>query len=138
MTLESIANEMSLIGPRIGRAIVMKMTQAHDFSNAQIFTILALYEEGKTRITDLACLLRVSAPTMTGIVSRLEQGGHLQRVHDTKDRRVVYATLTPKGLALAKRMRAVAQKRWMEILSHVPPEEARAFVNSMKKISIYV
>lgn len=69
MTLESIANEMSLIGPRIGRVISMKMAQAHDLSTAQIFTILTLYEEGKIRLTDLARLLSVSAPTVTGIVS---------------------------------------------------------------------
>jgi DNA-binding MarR family transcriptional regulator len=40
---------------------------------------------------------RVDAPTMTGIVSRLEQGGLVERHHDRQDRRVVKVYLTPEG-----------------------------------------
>ncbi len=40
---------------------------------------------------------RVDAPTITGIVSRLEQSGLLERRHDRQDRRVVKVYLTAEG-----------------------------------------
>lgn len=40
---------------------------------------------------------RVDAPTMTGIVSRLEQSGLVERRHDRQDRRVVKVYLTAEG-----------------------------------------
>jgi DNA-binding MarR family transcriptional regulator len=40
---------------------------------------------------------RVDAPTITGIVNRLEQNGLVERRHDREDRRVVKVFLTAEG-----------------------------------------
>ncbi len=39
----------------------------------------------------------IDAPTVTGIVKRLEQSGLVERRHDSEDRRVVKVYLTPEG-----------------------------------------
>ncbi len=43
---------------------------------------------------------RVDAPTITGIVSRLELSGLVERRHDSQDRRVVKVYLTAEGQAI--------------------------------------
>ena len=39
----------------------------------------------------------LDAPTVTGIVKRLEQSGLVERVHDRQDRRIVKVNLTEEG-----------------------------------------
>lgn len=52
--------------------------------------------------------LGVDAPTITGIVKRLEQSGLVERVHDREDRRVVKIYLTDEGRSITPSLREVA------------------------------
>jgi DNA-binding MarR family transcriptional regulator len=54
-------------------------------------------ESGGQTIGTLAQKLGVEAPAITGIVTRLEQSGLVERVHDREDRRVVKVSLTAEG-----------------------------------------
>src|SRR5579885_661861 len=49
----------------------------------------ALLEEDGLTIGSISQRRAIDAPTITGIVSRLEQIGLVERVHDRQDRRVV-------------------------------------------------
>jgi len=53
-------------------------------------------QDGQT-IGALSQQRAIDAPTMTGIVKRLEQNGLVERVHDREDRRVVKVYLTAEG-----------------------------------------
>jgi DNA-binding MarR family transcriptional regulator len=60
--------------------------------------VLAALQEGDgLTIGTLNQLLGHDAPTMTGIVKRLEQNGLVERRHDSEDRRVVKVFLTAEG-----------------------------------------
>lgn len=58
--------------------------------------ILLIEQDGQT-IGTLSQKRAIDAPTMTGIVKRLEQSGLVARVHDRKDRRLVKVFLTDEG-----------------------------------------
>jgi DNA-binding MarR family transcriptional regulator len=58
--------------------------------------ILLIEEDGQT-IGTLSQKRAIDAPTMTGIVRRLEQNGLVERRHDREDRRVVKVHLTTEG-----------------------------------------
>lgn len=47
--------------------------------------------------SDLTSYLGVSRQSLDGVLKRLERDGEVQRVSDTKDRRVKNVALTPKG-----------------------------------------
>jgi DNA-binding MarR family transcriptional regulator len=53
--------------------------------------------------------LSSDAPTMTGIISRLEQSGLVRRQHDQADRRVVKVFLTAEGRAAMEFLPAATQ-----------------------------
>lgn len=56
-----------------------------------------LYDENGLTINTISQRRGVDAPTVTGIVKRLEQNGLVQRLHDHEDRRVVKVYLTTEG-----------------------------------------
>ncbi|CAD6006989.1 MarR family winged helix-turn-helix transcriptional regulator [Agreia sp. COWG] len=60
-------------------------------------TLIELQRIQPQRLGDLAVAVRVTQPTMTGIVSRLEELGWLQRVRDKRDGRVWLIEGTPAG-----------------------------------------
>jgi DNA-binding MarR family transcriptional regulator len=57
---------------------------------------LLLEQDGQT-IGTLSQKRAIDAPTMTGIVKRLEQSGLIERRHDREDRRLVKVYLTDEG-----------------------------------------
>jgi DNA-binding MarR family transcriptional regulator len=70
------------------------------------YGVLALFEDGEgITIGTIGQLRRIDAPTVTGIVKRLEQSGLVERCHDRADRRVVKVFITDEG---RKIMRLIA------------------------------
>lgn len=69
----------------------------------------ALLEEDGLTIGTLSQRRGVDAPTVTGIVTRLEQIGLVERVHDRQDRRVVNVYLTAEGQDLMSFLPDVAE-----------------------------
>jgi len=62
---------------------------------------LLLVQDGLT-IGSMAQMRGVDAPAATGIISRLEQIGLLERRHDREDRRVVKVYLTEEGRDISR------------------------------------
>ncbi len=60
-----------------------------------------LLEHDGTTIGTLSQMRGVDAPAATGIISRLEQSGLVERRHDREDRRVVKVYLTDEGRDIA-------------------------------------
>jgi DNA-binding MarR family transcriptional regulator len=60
----------------------------------------ALYRrQGGVTMSDLSRMLLVSNGNATAVVDRLEKDGLVRRTQSGTDRRTVFATLTPEGLA---------------------------------------
>ena len=68
-----------------------------DMSPTSVATLSTLDRLGPLRLTRLAALQRVTQPSMTVVVSRLEAGGLVERRPDESDGRAVLVVLTGKG-----------------------------------------
>lgn len=71
-------------------------------------TLAALNELGPTRVSDLAEWQRVSQPTMTTLLRRMEQHGLVERRPDPADGRASLVSMTGDGRAQFRRFRAQA------------------------------
>ena len=100
--IDQIAEEISLIMPQIARHVALGFSQVFQMTPPQIFTIMALQEKEGCSFSDLNQILHVSAPTVTGIIDRLEKIGYVKRIHSKEDRRVINIELTEKGLGAIK------------------------------------
>ncbi|HYK86412.1 MAG TPA: MarR family transcriptional regulator [Ktedonobacteraceae bacterium] len=69
---------------------------------AQFGVLAMLFEMGDVTIGLLSKRRGLDAPTITGIVKRLEQNGLVERVYDREDRRVVKVYLTEEGKEIMK------------------------------------
>lgn len=59
-------------------------------------------------IKEISSGLNIAKQQLTNIISDLEAGGYLSKVPDTKDKRAVLVSLTPKG-------KEIEEKKWTEI-----------------------
>jgi len=81
-------------------AIPTQKLACKDVTFAQIKVIRFLEQIRQASMKDVAHSLGVTLPTATGLVENLVNNGYLKRHQDTKDRRIVYVSLSAKGYRL--------------------------------------
>lgn len=133
-----IAQEISVIMPRIARRVLLGFFQSIEIPPAQLFVIIILHEQGPCRFSTLSKELNIAAPTVTGIVDRLAKGGFVDRRHDIEDRRAINVVLTPQGKSVAQRLRTTIKKRWEEILLNLSSEDQKNYLRILKTIQHYL
>jgi DNA-binding MarR family transcriptional regulator len=132
--ISQIAEEVTMIMPRISRRIVFDLLQEIDIPHAQLFVMNMLFHQGPCRTSDIIKELQVSAPTVTGILDRLEKSGYVRRVEDQNDRRAVMVELTGEGKKIALKLRNTIVARWSDILKKLPAEDAEKYLEILRKI----
>jgi DNA-binding MarR family transcriptional regulator len=86
---------------RITKALDRELVAAHDLplSAYDVLVQLALHDEGRLRMSDLADAIVLSPSGLTRLVDRLARRGLLRRERCEADSRVVYAAITEAGFA---------------------------------------
>ncbi|CAN5616275.1 hypothetical protein BH10ACT8_BH10ACT8_20760 [soil metagenome] len=84
-------------------AVLSTIGAAHDLSLTQL-RVLAILQDRRLRMTDLARYLGLDKSTMTGLVTRAEKRGLLMRAASLNDGRSVDVLLSDDGRALAARL----------------------------------
>jgi DNA-binding MarR family transcriptional regulator len=133
-TRHQIAEEIAALMPAIARRVLLEFFQTVDITQTQIFTVMTLAEEAPCPLSTLSRKLHITAPTVTGIVDRLEKLGYVRRAADTKDRRVVQVDLTPRGKKLAGRLKVTIKEKWAELLTALPQKDQENYVRILRKI----
>jgi DNA-binding MarR family transcriptional regulator len=76
-----------------------------ELPRSEVLAVLLLQRRGEMTMSELAEDLQAPLSTATGIGSRLVRRGLVSRERHPDDRRVIRLHLTPKGKALAARLR---------------------------------
>jgi DNA-binding MarR family transcriptional regulator len=96
--MRKISGTFLLLMWMVGRRF-WQLLQSFGLTPPQFMTLFALsgYSEART-MSDLTTATLQDAPTMTGIIDRLEKGGLVERTRSDTDRRVVLVRATPAGV----------------------------------------
>ncbi|MGF1703071.1 homoprotocatechuate degradation operon regulator HpaR [Photobacterium makurazakiensis] len=98
------------------------MLQEHDITEHQ-WRILRLLNEHRylepKQISEQCCIL---APSLTGILSRLESSGHIARQKSEQDQRRTLICLTPKSRKFVNELTPKVDARYQELCKHYSPE----------------
>ena len=94
--IEELARGLGAAVGRLNRLLARET--AH--TSRTTLSVLGSLRGGPKRITELAAFEHVAQPTMTVLVSRLEQRGWVERRPDPTDGRAVRVALTPAGSAV--------------------------------------
>jgi DNA-binding MarR family transcriptional regulator len=100
-------------------------------SVASLLTLRRLEDEGPMRITDLAAAELVAQPSMTGLVTRLEHEGLVERTPDPDDARAVRVALTDAGRSELATVRAARAAAMQERLDALDPEARAALLTAL-------
>lgn len=74
--------------------------QRHDLTDQQWRVLRALLATDQLKVAELAEATVLPAPSLVGILDRLEKRGLVARLRSDRDRRQVFAHATPAGRAL--------------------------------------
>jgi len=89
----------------------------------QYIVLLVLWEKDGLSVTELGEKLKLDNGTLSPLLKKLEQAGHLSRQRSREDERVVTIRLTEEGKALQEKAKDVP----LEVAGcvNLPPEKAR-------------
>jgi len=132
--IQIIAKEIVSLMPKLLRGLRAGFIGAPNVTTSQVVILIRIFEKKTTRIGALSKEMRVSAPTITGVIDRLVRNGYLSRIHDKEDRRAVNVELTSKGKNLVEQMLSEIHKRWYRILAHLTVEERDSYLRVLKRI----
>jgi len=118
---------MAQLMPHIIRGVQMDFFLRRSITQTQFLVLMAIHGSGRCTMGALAHNLHVSLPTVSGIVTRLVQAGHVRRTPAPHDRRQVIVALTAKGESFIRQFQAIVRQRWEEALRPLAGSELRAF-----------
>lgn len=102
-----------------------QLTPLQEVSATAASTLATLARSGPCRLTELATVEGVRSPSMSALISRLEQQGFARRSTDASDGRVVLVAITEEGEHLLARRRSARMAFLSHLLSGLPSGQQR-------------
>jgi DNA-binding MarR family transcriptional regulator len=99
-----------------------------DLSLGQMHVLMLLHEVGPLTVGQLAEMLRVSNPSVSSVLDRLEEHGLVARRRDADDRRLVHVLLTPQGAEDAAEAAGFRRAAAQQVLSRFEQDELEALL----------
>ncbi len=104
VTSGDLAARLRLVVTRLSRQL--RQRAVVDLTPSQTSALAALARTGPLTLGELAGIERVQPPSITAVVTRLEEKGLVARRQDPADRRVVRVEMTKEGRKLLARSRS--------------------------------
>jgi DNA-binding MarR family transcriptional regulator len=99
-----------------------------------LHVLTVLEAEGPLPMSHLADTLDVSVASATGIVTRMEERGLVERRHDQEDRRVVIVAPTEAGVAVFKDMMAARREHLTDVLARLSDDDLESFLVGLRAV----
>ena len=134
---DKVTNASSLLGelvPAIIRGVQLDFISKQTITILQLFTLVHIAAATRLTMSDLARAMKMSLPRATGLINRLIREGYVQREGGTKDRRVIFVSLAPKGRDQVESFKKVIQSRWKQIFTQMTERELDVFISFMTKV----
>jgi len=124
----------------IGAALYALVTLAvrdgpREISLTAASTLATLDRTGARRLTDLAVIEGVTQPSMSVLVTGLEQAGLAERRREPADKRVVLVALTAAGSEYIRARRRAGAEAFAELIDKLSDAEAAALAAAVPALS---
>ena len=116
-------------------AIYLAVLSEHQITPTQFFAMARLSEMGQLSQNRLGRLAAMDPATIQGVIQRLAERGHIQRLPDPTDRRRMVLRLTPSGQNLVEALLARVRQINADILDPLSESEQLQFVALLRKLA---
>lgn len=123
---------------RIIRAVDLysrRLMEKYGLTGPQLATLREIARRGSIRAGAAAGALRVSQPTMTGILERLERNGLVTRTRNGRDRRAVDVGITEAGRRILQTAPPLLEDRLREKLAALPEAERSSVLAVLQHVA---
>lgn len=105
-----------------------------EYNGAQGRILFVLWEEDCIAISELSKKTGLAKTTLTSMLDRLEEAGHIQRIYDPADRRAVKIGLTDNARGMREKYYEVSDKMNRIFYEGFTENEILNFENQLGKI----
>jgi DNA-binding MarR family transcriptional regulator len=112
-----------------------RLLEEYGLTGPQLVTLREVQRSGRVAATSLARAIHLSAPTLTGILRRLENRGLLSRSREEKDRRVMRVELTDAGREMLDRAPSPLQETFRQGLGSLDAGERLQVLVTLKRVA---
>lgn len=118
-------------------------TPIGDLKHSEIFVLFCIKKSKASdidgiKLSEISKRMKVSNPTTTQVINRLEDNGYVERCTDKEDRRVARITLTPKGEEAINK----AQKSFLTffegLVNNLGEEKSSELADLLNEVYIYL
>jgi homoprotocatechuate degradation regulator HpaR len=109
---------------------------AHGITEQQWRIVRLLLDTGPLEPHEIGGLSRLSSPSLTGVLSRMEKMGFVRRKRLADDQRRVLVSLTPRSRALAARMAPLIEAVYARIDGLLGKEFAEDFYRVLEELIV--
>jgi DNA-binding MarR family transcriptional regulator len=127
-----VARETEAVGEALytlAAAVIRRRSRT--LSLTALSTMATLERNGPRRLTDLAVAEEVTQPSMTSLVTQLEQLGLAERRRDEADARVVLVAITRAGRQQIRDRRRVGALALTELIDQLDERDAAALTTAL-------
>jgi DNA-binding MarR family transcriptional regulator len=111
-----------------------RLFRKHGLTSSQYNVLRILRGEGNPLpCLEIADRLIAEVPGITGLLDRLEAAGLIDRERSTEDRRVVFASITAKGLELLGQLDRPLEKQHKRLIGHLTRAELTELSRLLEK-----
>lgn len=135
--LYEFANQLNKIMP----VIIKEFARRHanelykgKITLPQFFILNYVYENGESKMTDLARFVKVTSAAMTGVIDRLVKYDYVLRVAEPRDRRIIKIKLTAKGGGLIKKINQQRRSMVINIFGKISAAERDEYLRILSRI----
>jgi MarR family transcriptional regulator, organic hydroperoxide resistance regulator len=112
----------------------LKAFELVDITPSQGRILFALWREDNISIQELSQRTSLGKSTLTAMLDRLEEMGHIRRVPSRRDRRKIHVCLTEKDKLLQASYNKVSEEMTQLTYAALTPEEIDLFEHFLKRI----
>lgn len=134
MSRASKIEELDRVFVEIARFFINHWLEEDSISPKQFILLRVLHQKGRSTVSELATILKLSNSATTIALNRLVKAGFIDRVRDEQDRRVVWVTLSQQAVPTLEGL--LCQRRALvgKLLENLDNDEIDQFTHFLRKM----
>jgi len=113
---------------------LLKDSGVDEFNGAQGRILYVLWEHGQITISEIGRLTSLAKTTLTSMLDRMEAGGLIERIPDTKNRRQIFVSVAQKALEYREKYDQISDQMNAIFYKGFTEAEIAGFEKQLKRI----
>lgn len=137
MDIDRFGDRMIELLPQMIRGFAQRETNAlarGKITLPQLWVLEHLSRREGCPMNELARLLRVSRPAVTGMADRMIAQGLISRQDDPKDRRIVRVRLTGKGHRILRTIWDQKRRMLVDVFGRIAPGRREQYLGTLEQV----